>query len=60
VRLAIATTDREARYGPAPRLQSAVGCARCPGALDERLGFVRVAPFNDDPYSDRWYAKRIS
>ncbi|WP_263091267.1 GNAT family N-acetyltransferase [Curtobacterium sp. RIT-PI-V] len=26
-------------------------------ALYERLGFVRVAPFNDDPYSDRWYAK---
>ena len=29
-------------------------------ALYERLGFVRVSPFNDDPYSDRWYAKRIS
>ncbi|MCS6549405.1 GNAT family N-acetyltransferase [Curtobacterium flaccumfaciens pv. flaccumfaciens] len=29
-------------------------------ALYERLGFVRVPPFNDDPYSDRWYAKRIS
>lgn len=29
-------------------------------ALYERLGFVRVAPFNDDPYSDRWYAKRLS
>lgn len=26
-------------------------------ALYERLGFVQVAPFNDDPYSDRWYAK---
>ena len=26
-------------------------------ALYERLGFVRVAQFNDDPYSDRWYAK---
>ncbi|MBF4607358.1 GNAT family N-acetyltransferase [Curtobacterium sp. VKM Ac-1393] len=29
-------------------------------ALYERLGFVRVPPFNDDPYSDRWYAKRLS
>ncbi|WIE82351.1 GNAT family N-acetyltransferase [Curtobacterium sp. MCPF17_021] len=29
-------------------------------ALYERLGFVRVAPFNDEPYSDRWSAKRIS
>lgn len=28
-------------------------------ALYERLGFVRVAPFNDDPYSDRWYAKSL-
>ncbi|WP_248703670.1 GNAT family N-acetyltransferase [Curtobacterium sp. MWU13-2055] len=26
-------------------------------ALYERLGFVQVAPFNDDPHSDRWYAK---
>lgn len=29
-------------------------------ALYERLGFVQVAPFNDDPYSDRWYAKPLS
>ncbi|PYY60614.1 GNAT family N-acetyltransferase [Curtobacterium sp. MCSS17_011] len=29
-------------------------------ALYERLGFVRVDPFNDDPYSDRWYAKSIA
>ncbi len=28
-------------------------------ALYERLGFVRVAPFNADPYSDRWYAKPL-
>lgn len=28
-------------------------------ALYERLGFVQVAPFNDDPYSDRWYAKAL-
>lgn len=28
--------------------------------LYERLGFTRVAPFNDDPYSDRWYAKTLS
>lgn len=26
-------------------------------ALYERLGFVQVAPFTDDPHSDRWYAK---
>ncbi|GAA0962074.1 GNAT family N-acetyltransferase [Frigoribacterium faeni] len=25
-------------------------------ALYERLGFERVAPFNDEPYSDRWYS----
>lgn len=29
-------------------------------ALYERLGFVRVAPFNVDPYSDRWYAKSLA
>lgn len=29
-------------------------------ALYERLGFGRVAPFNDDPYSDRWYAKSLA
>lgn len=29
-------------------------------ALYERIGFERVAAFNDDPYSDRWYAKRLS
>ncbi|MBT1674977.1 GNAT family N-acetyltransferase [Curtobacterium aurantiacum] len=29
-------------------------------ALYERLGFMRVPPFNDDPYSDRWYAKPLS
>jgi ribosomal protein S18 acetylase RimI-like enzyme len=29
-------------------------------ALYERLGFVRVPPFNDDPYSDRWYAKALA
>ncbi|PZO61120.1 MAG: GNAT family N-acetyltransferase [Leifsonia xyli] len=28
-------------------------------ALYERLGFVRVAPFNADPYSDRWYEKPL-
>ncbi|MBF4613393.1 GNAT family N-acetyltransferase [Curtobacterium sp. VKM Ac-1376] len=28
-------------------------------ALYERLGFVRVDPFNNDPYSDRWYAKSL-
>ncbi|WP_066042145.1 GNAT family N-acetyltransferase [Herbiconiux solani] len=29
-------------------------------ALYERLGFTRVAPFNADPYSDRWYAKTLT
>lgn len=29
-------------------------------ALYERLGFERVAAFNDDPYSDRWYAEPLS
>lgn len=29
-------------------------------ALYERLGFVRVPPFNDDPYSDRWYTKSLA
>jgi len=28
-------------------------------ALYERLGYVRVEPFNDEPYSDRWYAKTL-
>lgn len=28
-------------------------------ALYERLGFVRVEPFNQEPYSDRWYAKKL-
>jgi len=28
-------------------------------ALYERLGFERVPAFTDDPYSDRWYAKRL-
>ncbi|TDW71560.1 ribosomal protein S18 acetylase RimI-like enzyme [Curtobacterium sp. PhB25] len=28
-------------------------------ALYERLGFVQVAPFNDEPYSDRCYAKAL-
>ncbi|WIE64074.1 GNAT family N-acetyltransferase [Curtobacterium sp. MCLR17_036] len=28
-------------------------------ALYERLGFERVAPFTDDPYSDRWYARAL-
>lgn len=28
-------------------------------ALYERNGYVQVGPFNDDPYSDRWYAKPL-
>ena len=28
-------------------------------ALYERLGFERVTPFNESPYSDRWYAKAL-
>ncbi|MCD2442822.1 GNAT family N-acetyltransferase [Agromyces sp. SYSU K20354] len=28
-------------------------------ALYERLGFVRVEAFNDEPYSDRWYSKAL-
>ncbi|OIH94498.1 GNAT family N-acetyltransferase [Curtobacterium sp. MCBA15_001] len=28
-------------------------------ALYERNGYVQVEPFNDDPYSDRWYAKSL-
>ncbi|GAA1728200.1 GNAT family N-acetyltransferase [Microbacterium paludicola] len=28
-------------------------------ALYERSGFVRVHPFNDEPYSDRWYSKTL-
>lgn len=29
-------------------------------ALYERSGFSRVDAFNDAPYSDRWYAKRLA
>lgn len=28
-------------------------------ALYESLGYERVAPFNDEPYSDRWYRTRL-
>lgn len=28
-------------------------------ALYERLGFERVTPFNESPYSDRWYANAL-
>lgn len=28
-------------------------------ALYERRGYGRVDPFNDEPYSDRWYEKRL-
>lgn len=28
-------------------------------ALYERTGFARVEPFNDEPYSDRWYSKDL-
>jgi len=28
-------------------------------ALYERVGFVRVEPFNNEPYSDRWYVKSL-
>lgn len=28
-------------------------------AMYERAGYVRVAPFTDSPYSDRWYAKDL-
>ncbi|MBT2501306.1 GNAT family N-acetyltransferase [Curtobacterium sp. ISL-83] len=28
-------------------------------ALYERNGFERIDAFNDDPYSDRWYSKRL-
>jgi len=28
-------------------------------ALYERRGYERVDPFNDEPYSDRWYAKQV-
>lgn len=28
-------------------------------ALYERLGFMRVEAFNDEPYSDRWYSKNL-
>ncbi|PFG35593.1 acetyltransferase (GNAT) family protein [Flavimobilis soli] len=29
-------------------------------ALYESIGYRRVEPFNDEPYSDRWYAKRLT
>ncbi|MET0199912.1 MAG: GNAT family N-acetyltransferase [Rhodococcus fascians] len=29
-------------------------------ALYERNGYERVAPFNDEPYSDRWYSKTFA
>ncbi|MCJ1712690.1 GNAT family N-acetyltransferase [Curtobacterium sp. VKM Ac-2922] len=29
-------------------------------AMYERHGFERVAAFNEDPYSDRWYSKPIT
>lgn len=29
-------------------------------ALYERLGYRQVDPFNDEPYSDRWYRKSLS
>ncbi|NTW39312.1 MAG: GNAT family N-acetyltransferase [Cellulomonadaceae bacterium] len=29
-------------------------------ALYERLGFARVEAFNQEPYSDRWYAKALT
>lgn len=29
-------------------------------ALHERLGFARVDAFNDERYSDRWYAQALS
>lgn len=29
-------------------------------ALYERRGFRRVEPFNDEPYSDRWYRKLLA
>ncbi|WP_413601019.1 GNAT family N-acetyltransferase [Curtobacterium sp. Curtsp57] len=29
-------------------------------AMYERNGYERVAPFNDEPYSDRWYSKTVS
>jgi ribosomal protein S18 acetylase RimI-like enzyme len=28
-------------------------------ALYERLGYRRLGLFNDEPYSDRWYAKQV-
>ncbi|WP_222122122.1 GNAT family N-acetyltransferase [Curtobacterium sp. 9128] len=28
-------------------------------SLYERSGFERVEPFNDEPYSDRWYCKTL-
>ena len=29
-------------------------------ALYEQLGYRRVEPFNDEPYSDRWYRKELA
>jgi len=29
-------------------------------AMYERNGFARVDPFNDEPYSDRWYSKELA
>ncbi|WP_423918919.1 GNAT family N-acetyltransferase [Frigoribacterium sp. 2-23] len=29
-------------------------------AMYERIGFVRVDAFNDEPYSDRWYSKTLN
>lgn len=29
-------------------------------AMYERNGYERVAPFNDQPYSDRWYSKTLA
>lgn len=29
-------------------------------ALYERSGYERVAPFNQEPYSDRWYRKHLA
>ncbi|WP_420367086.1 GNAT family N-acetyltransferase [Curtobacterium sp. L1-20] len=29
-------------------------------AMYERNGYERVVPFNDEPYSDRWYSKTLT
>jgi ribosomal protein S18 acetylase RimI-like enzyme len=52
--------ERTAREGGAEAMVLETGTAQPEAiALYESAGYDEVPPFNDEPFADRWFAKRL-